>query len=146
MTARHHILRNPVWRPISVLSARHQNRNNSANSRSQAVTQKNEKVEVASKKNTALKSVPTKKSDGSPTKAAGSTDKNIPAESKDEEEDAVSESEQGASGGDTCKLGYKFNCVIAIAETGCDTGYFGKSNVAACFGITCPAVINSTVS
>ncbi len=40
---------------------------------------------------------------------------------------------------------YKFNCVIAITETGCDTGYFRKSRVAACFGITCQAVINSKV-
>ena len=37
--------------------------------------------------------------------------------------------------------GYKFNRVIAIIETGCNTGYFGKCRVAACFGITCQAVI-----
>ncbi len=42
--------------------------------------------------------------------------------------------------------GYIFNRVIAITETGSDTGYFGKSRVAACFSITCQAVINSTVS
>ncbi len=42
--------------------------------------------------------------------------------------------------------GYKFNCVIAITETGCDMGYFGICRVAACFDITCQAVIYSTVS
>ncbi len=42
--------------------------------------------------------------------------------------------------------GYIFNCIIAITETWCDTGYFGKSCVAACFSITCQAVIYSTVS
>ncbi len=36
--------------------------------------------------------------------------------------------------------GYIFKCVIAITKTGCDTGYFGKSRVAACFSITCQAV------
>ena len=34
--------------------------------------------------------------------------------------------------------------VIAITETGGDTGYFGKSCVATCFGIPCQAVINLT--
>ncbi len=34
----------------------------------------------------------------------------------------------------------KVNGVIAITETGCDMGYFGKSRVAARFGITCQAV------
>ena len=36
--------------------------------------------------------------------------------------------------------GYIFNRVIAIIETGCDTGYFGKSCMPACFSITCQAV------
>ncbi len=55
--------------------------------------------------------------------------------------------------------GYIFNCGIAITvwrpvsvlpsrrlaitETGCDTGYFGKSRVAACFSITCQTVSSS---
>ena len=43
----------------------------------------------------------------------------------------------------------KLKCyTAAVTETGCDTGYFGKSRVAAChgFGITFEAVINSTMS
>ncbi len=42
--------------------------------------------------------------------------------------------------------GYKFNSTIAITETGCDRGYFRKCRVATGFGITCQAIIYSTVS
>ncbi len=41
---------------------------------------------------------------------------------------------------------YIQQCHIAITETGCNTGYFGKSRVAACLSITCQGVIYSTMS
>ena len=51
------------------------------------------------------------------------------------------------SRGGNLPMGGKFGLlVIAITKTVCDTGYFGKSRVAACFSITCQAVINSIMS